>query len=117
MPRKRPHSPAVPDAHDQLGPLGLRAGDRLAAGAHDREKRLDAVNPVPEQVGVVFLEMARAIDIATDDITRPWRCDECRRSPGQIEARSSRNTGSWSPLASSKIAIASAKSSRRPACR
>ena len=69
---KRPDAAVFPDADDQLGALGLRARDRLAAGAHDREQRLDAVDAVPEQVGVMLLERAGAIGVAAERCRPPW---------------------------------------------
>src|SRR5262249_45074458 len=49
---------ALPHADCHIRPVGVGAGDRLAAGPHDRVKALDAVDAVPEEVGVVLLDLA-----------------------------------------------------------
>src|SRR5262249_25446563 len=61
-------APVLPGAGDHVGSPGVRTHDRLATRAHQGVKRLDAVDPVPEQVGVVLLQRARAVRLAADDV-------------------------------------------------
>ena len=39
----------------------------IAAGAHDREERLDAVDAVPEQIGVMAFDRHRALGFAAEE--------------------------------------------------
>ena len=63
---KRADPTVAPAPGDQVRAVSLDPGDRSAAGAHDREQGLDAVDPVPEEVGVVGLELARSERGAAD---------------------------------------------------
>ena len=49
--------------------VGRAALDRHAAGAHHGEERLDAVDAVPKQVGMMRLEMGRAEGFAAENFT------------------------------------------------
>src|SRR5205085_455126 len=62
-----PDAAAVPDAGDGVGAIRVRSPHRYAAGAHDGEEHLDAVNAVPEQVRMVRLQGARTLREATED--------------------------------------------------
>src|SRR5271157_2840319 len=66
---ERANSASFPDARYQVRSLRMDSRDRLAAGTHDGVERLDPVDPVPEKVGMMLLEMARAVGIAADHVT------------------------------------------------
>src|SRR5262249_30569798 len=61
---KRADAAVLPHAGGDVGVLRVRARHALAAGAHDRVQRLDAVDAVPEKIRVMRLEAARAVHIA-----------------------------------------------------
>src|SRR5262249_18456784 len=61
---KRPDAAVLPHTGGDVGILRVRARHALAAGTHDRVQRLDAVDTVPEKIGVMRFEAARAVHIA-----------------------------------------------------
>src|SRR5207249_2577434 len=65
---KRADAAALPRPSHQLGALGLHARHVFATGTHDREQRLDAVDAVPEQIGMVLLQRARTISVAAEHL-------------------------------------------------
>src|SRR5207249_741468 len=56
-----------PDAGDDIAAVGAGAGDGFAARAHDRVEQLDAVNAVPEEIGVVFFKRRGAPGVAAEN--------------------------------------------------
>src|SRR5262249_29251920 len=55
----------LPAADDKFGAIGLHARDGLATRPHDGKQRLDAMNAVPEQIGMMRLERAWPAGLAT----------------------------------------------------
>ena len=109
MPRKVPIAAVLPDAgRPGRVPSVCDARDRLAAGAHDGEQRLDAVDAVPEQVGVVRLQRAGAVGVAAEDVADLGVVAASLAMPGLNRSDELEKTGTLVSLASSKIAIASA---------
>ena len=66
---KRADAAALPTAGHELGVGTAHTTDRLNAGPHNREQNLAAVNPVPEQIGMVRLQRAGPPCVAADDLT------------------------------------------------
>src|SRR5262249_26354556 len=61
--------PAIlPGAGHNIGAFGAGPHYRFAAGAHDSEQRFHAVDAVPEEIGMMFLDGTRAIRHAAEDL-------------------------------------------------
>ena len=58
----------LPFADDDGRERRVGAADGFAAGAHDREQRFDAVDAVPEQIGMVAFDGHRAGGFAADHV-------------------------------------------------
>src|SRR5690606_30833828 len=63
---KRADPAPLPDAYRHVGASGVDARHRFTAAPHDSEQGLDAVDPVPEKIGMVRLQGAGSVLIASD---------------------------------------------------
>src|SRR5205809_4747027 len=74
-----PNAAISPLSYDHIGVPGIDPCHRYAPWTHNRVKRFDSMNPIPHQVRLLGLDGAGAIDIATHNTSRLWRCFETHR--------------------------------------
>ena len=108
MPRKVPTRPSAQTPVATSVSLVCVRATALAAGAHDRVERLDAVDAVPEEIGMVRLDLARAVGDAAEHLAELRIAFRRRGCWWHSAGWSWRRPASLCFWASSKISIASA---------
>ena len=66
---ERPQPPASPLSHNQVGFRRMDTRDRLTPCSHQREQDLHSVDPVPEQIRMVWFRGRGTIRIAAQNFT------------------------------------------------